>query len=374
MKLSARISLLTGVLLFALTIAIGFTAFMVSSRIIEAAARASLENQAVLGADLVEANINGQLRILREFASRSEALTMDIRNFAPSFNKNIDDAGFLDIALVGADGTAHYFKERTTAFLGDRDYVKGALAGRNTVSDVLISRVTGASVLMLGVPVYTGNGVVAGALIGRMDGNALTEITNNIKFGKTGYAYIINESGVFISHHNSELVTQQYNPIEAAKTDPKAEVLARAVRVMLDNKSGFLSYEFNGRDTYAGFVPVEGYAWKFVVVAEREELLAGITRLIIFIAGTGLVLLAAGIIMAILTGRSVSRPVGYAARALKDISEGEGDLTMRLDINSRDELGDLAGYFNKMLAKIEGLILVIKDRSLTLRQIGGGLT
>jgi methyl-accepting chemotaxis protein len=61
-------------------------------------------------------------------------------------------------------------------------------------------------------------------------------------------------------------------------------------------------------------------------------------------------------------------------RALKDISEGEGDLTRRLDINSRDELGDLARYFNKMLAKIEALILVIKDRALTLRQIGGCLT
>jgi methyl-accepting chemotaxis protein len=373
MKLSARISLLTGVLLFVLTIAIGFTAFMVSSKIIEAAARESLENQAVLGADLVELSISSQLRILREFASRSEVLTMDIRNLDPSFNKNIDDAGFLDVALVGAGGTAHYFKEQTTAFLGDRDYVKNALAGRDSVSDVLISRVTGASVVMLGVPV-TRNGVVAGVLIGRMDGNALAEITNNIKFGKTGYAYMINDSGVFVSHKDAELVSQQYNPLEAAKTGPGAEDLARAVRVMLDNDSGFLSYKFNGRDTYASFVPVAGYPWKFVIVAERGELLAGITRLIIFIAGAGLILLAAGIVMAILTGRSISRPVSFAALALKDISEGEGDLTRRLDVNSRDELGDLARYFNKMLAKIEELILVVKDRALTLRQIGGDLT
>jgi methyl-accepting chemotaxis protein len=374
MKLSARISLLTGAFLFALTIAIGFTTFMVSSRIIEATARESLENQAVLGADLVNVRISGQLSILREFASRSEVLAMDLRNLDPSFNKNIDDAGFLDIALLTSDGIARYFKERTTAFLGDRDYVKNALAGMNSVSDVLISRVTGEPVVMLSVPVYRGNGVVAGALIGRMDGNALTEITNSIKFGKNGSAYMINSGGVFISHRDSELVSQQYNPLEAAKTDPNSESIARAVQLMLDNESGFLTYEFNGRDMYASFVPVQGYTWKFVVVAEQRELLAGITRLIIFIAGTGLLLLIIGIIMAILIGRSVSRPVNLAARAMKDISEGEGDLTRRLDINSRDELGDLAGYFNKMLAKIEELILVIKDRSLTLRQIGGGLT
>jgi methyl-accepting chemotaxis protein len=374
MKLSIRISFLTSVLVLVLTVVIGAMTLLLSSRIIENTARESLGNQAALGADLIKMSIGSQLRILREITDHDEVQTMDIRNLPPDFSKNIDDAGFLDIAMVTLDGTAHYFKDQTTAFLGDRDYVKNALAGRDSVSDVLISRVTGTTVLMFGVPVYSDAGTVAGALVGRMDGNTLAEITKNVKFGQNGYAYMVNESGVFVSHQNDEMVTQQYNPIEAAKTDPAAVALAQAVRTVLREESGFLTYEFNGRDTYAGFVPVDGSHWKFVVTAERGELLAGIARLITLVAGAGVILLLAGIVIALLIGRSVSKPINIAVRALKDISEGEGDLTKRMEINSKDELGDLARYFNKMVAKIEELVLVIKDRALMLRQISNGLS
>jgi methyl-accepting chemotaxis protein len=365
---------MTGVFVLVLTVALGVTALVVASGIIEDTARESLGNQAALSADLVKASVSGQLRILREISDHDEVRTMDIRNLAPDFSKNIDDAGFLDIAMVTLDGTAHYFKEQTTAFLGDRDYVKSALAGRESVSDVLISRVTGTTVLMFGVPIYTEAGVVAGALVGRMNGNALVEITKNIKFGQSGYAYMVNESGVFVAHRDDKLVMQQYNPIEAARTDPAVEDLARAMRAVLSNESGFLAYKFNGRDMYAGFVPVEGHPWKFVVTAERGELLEGITRLTTLIAGAGVLLLIAGIVMAVFVGRSVSKPINAAVRALKDISEGEGDLTKRLQINSKDEMGNLARYFNQTVGKIEALVLAIKQRALALREISNGLT
>ncbi|MDR1231362.1 MAG: bacteriohemerythrin [Spirochaetaceae bacterium] len=373
MKLSVRISLLTGVLALSLTVAIGVTALVVSSGIIEDTARESLGNQAVLGANLVEESLASQLRVLREFAARSELRTMDIQSLGPAFDKNIDDAGFLDIALVDREGMAHYFRDQSVAFLGDRAYVKDAFAGRDRVSDMLVSRVTGTTVLMFGVPVYDGDGAIAGVLVGRMSGNALARITKDVKFGETGYAYMVNESGTFVAHRNEELAIQQYNPIEAVKADPKVSSLVGAVRIMLREETGFLNYEYNGRNAYASFVPVEGCPWKFVVTAERGELLAGISRLTMLIAGMGTILLLVGIGMAILIGRSVSKPISAAAQVLKDISEGEGDLTRRLDIKSKDELGDLACYFNKMVAKIEELILIIKDRALTLRQIGNGL-
>jgi methyl-accepting chemotaxis protein len=374
MKLSVRISFLTGGLVLVLTAAIGLTALVVSSEIIEGTAQESLGNQAVLGADLVQVNLNSHLLVLRELAALSEVRSMDIRNLASAFSENIDAAGFLDIAVVTSDGTAHYFREQTTAFLGDRDYVKSAMTGQSAVSDVLVSRVTGVPVLMFAVPIFADSGAVAGALVGRMNGNTLAEITRNVKFGENGYAYMVNESGVFVSHRNEQLVAQQFNPIEAAQSDSGTKSLAQAVQIVLAQENGFLTYEFNGRNTYAGFVPVTGHPWKFIVTAERGELLSGIERLTILIAGAGLILLAIGMVMAILIGRSVSRPISVAVRALEDISEGEGDLTRRLDIKSKDELGDLARYFNKMVAKIEELIQVIKDRALALRQIGNGLT
>jgi methyl-accepting chemotaxis protein len=52
----------------------------------------------------------------------------------------------------------------------------------------------------------------------------------------------------------------------------------------------------------------------------------------------------------------IVRPIRRAADMLKDISEGEGDLTKRLEVASRDEIGDMATYFNQLVEKLQGII------------------
>jgi methyl-accepting chemotaxis protein len=46
-------------------------------------------------------------------------------------------------------------------------------------------------------------------------------------------------------------------------------------------------------------------------------------------------------------------PIVTVADTLKDISEGEGDLTRSITVSSKDEVGNLALYFNKTLEKIK---------------------
>ena len=52
----------------------------------------------------------------------------------------------------------------------------------------------------------------------------------------------------------------------------------------------------------------------------------------------------------------ITRPIRHTADMLKDISEGEGDLTRRLDVASHDELGDMATDFNRFVEKLQGII------------------
>jgi len=51
---------------------------------------------------------------------------------------------------------------------------------------------------------------------------------------------------------------------------------------------------------------------------------------------------------------------------LKDISEGDGDLTKRIEVSSRDEIGELATYFNVFIGKIQGMIGEIKGSARSL--------
>ncbi|MDM8525972.1 methyl-accepting chemotaxis protein [Desulfococcaceae bacterium HSG8] len=56
-------------------------------------------------------------------------------------------------------------------------------------------------------------------------------------------------------------------------------------------------------------------------------------------------------------------PVSQVIRGLKDISDGEGDLTRSLKITSRDEIGELADCFNLFIDKLRGIIVQIAENT-----------
>ncbi|MCO3429927.1 methyl-accepting chemotaxis protein [Pseudomonas aeruginosa] len=58
--------------------------------------------------------------------------------------------------------------------------------------------------------------------------------------------------------------------------------------------------------------------------------------------------------------RGVTRPILGVAHMLRDIASGEGDLTQRLPHTGRDELGELAGWFNRFLDKLQPIIRDVK--------------
>jgi methyl-accepting chemotaxis protein len=58
----------------------------------------------------------------------------------------------------------------------------------------------------------------------------------------------------------------------------------------------------------------------------------------------------------IIMSNRITRSIRHAADMLKDISEGEGDLTKRLLIESQDEIGEMATYFNRFVEKLQGIV------------------
>ncbi|RMH27158.1 MAG: methyl-accepting chemotaxis protein, partial [Planctomycetota bacterium] len=66
--------------------------------------------------------------------------------------------------------------------------------------------------------------------------------------------------------------------------------------------------------------------------------------------------LGAGLGFVFLVRVVMSKPIGGVVAMLRDIAEGEGDLTKRLEVKSRDEIGQLATWFNTFVDKIHSVI------------------
>nr|WP_106804515.1 methyl-accepting chemotaxis protein [Pseudomonas sp. S5D5] len=122
----------------------------------------------------------------------------------------------------------------------------------------------------------------------------------------------------------------------------------------------------------APFAPIpDGKPWgvlldvpEKVLVGPAEALKAQMdadnTRGTLLELSLGLLAAVLGLILVWLMARSVTRPILGVAHMLEDIASGEGDLTRRLAYDKKDELGQLAGWFNRFLDKLQPIIAEVK--------------
>ena len=86
-----------------------------------------------------------------------------------------------------------------------------------------------------------------------------------------------------------------------------------------------------------------------------------------------IIAITVSIIASNLFGRKIASPLLKVTGILKNISEGDGDLTQRLPKLSKDEIGELSGHFNAVMEKLSVSISSVKDESKTMHNIGRNL-
>jgi methyl-accepting chemotaxis protein len=84
-----------------------------------------------------------------------------------------------------------------------------------------------------------------------------------------------------------------------------------------------------------------------------------------------IVVVLMGMSIAMLISRGLTRPIRMIVDRIKDIAEGEGDLTKRVDLNSRDELGELATWFNAFVTKVHDIVFEVAQAT---RDVAGAAT
>jgi methyl-accepting chemotaxis protein len=113
--------------------------------------------------------------------------------------------------------------------------------------------------------------------------------------------------------------------------------------------------------------------WTLMIGTSEAYVMADVNSMIVSIVIMIAIILVVTLVIVYFAMHSFSKPIVRIADTLRDISEGEGDLTRTIDINSKDEIGLMARYFNLTLEKIKIMVRHIRNEAGVLSQIGTDL-
>jgi methyl-accepting chemotaxis protein len=185
-----------------------------------------------------------------------------------------------------------------------------------------------------------------------MEWAVIREMCNErLTIGKTGFIFVIDTEGNLLIHK---------------KADSENWAAKPHIKQILERKNGSFRYISSMTNTYkiAAFRYFEEWDWVIVASAFEDEFLAAPRSAIIryaSIAGVIIVILAA--IAISFYAVHITKPIRKVSAMVEDIAQGEADLTTRLNVNTKDEVGELSRWFNTFMDRLHDIIYQVKLNS-----------
>ena len=232
----------------------------------------------------------------------------------------------------------------------DRDYFKTALAGRVNAGQAARSKVTNKPITPIAAPIVSEDKVV-GVVALIADVSFLNDIITSQKIGKTGYAFVTDNTGLIIGHPKAENVLT----LDISKVPGMEEVS----RKMISGERGTYSYVYQGVAKTAGFAPVKAIGWSVCVTLPDSEYLAPVEEIRNFVLIIAAMCLVLGVLINLLMSRAISKQIVKGVDFAQQVASG--DLTQQLAVHQKDEVGMLAQALNGMSSKLKGMVSAIQE-------------
>lgn len=210
MRLSTKLLAFTTLLLAAAILTLGLIAINSGSAALTNQSSVQEQAFAVEGADHIGAIVDRNLATLSEIGLRARTATMDWNTQVASISGDVDRLGYEDIGVMDMNGNARYIKGGQEFKSDGQFWYKEGFAGKTSISDVAISKVTKQPVVFDIAPIMN-NGQVVGLLVGRRDPTFMKDVTNSMGDGVRKYGMVINQDGAVMAHPNDQLILDQTN-------------------------------------------------------------------------------------------------------------------------------------------------------------------
>jgi methyl-accepting chemotaxis protein len=231
-----------------------------------------------------------------------------------------------------------------------------------------VNRGVDVSVIFMTAPIIDDNTKELYGFVGvGVDITPMQEYITKLKPSGTGQAQWISEDGTIIASQDKELTGKNFHEVEANLYG--AEGIRLIENSLKEGSSNRIQYH---GDIIASFpIQVRGTRTNMAIVVEIPFAEAREMMIFTIIIALIMVLITAVVVYIIIN--TALNPLVRVSIVLKDISEGEGDLTKEIPEKGNDVITDIARNFNQTLVKIRGLVKSIKKEATILSDIGNDL-
>ena len=352
--LKARLSITFGLLFVVSMTTINFISIRSSRLALEQQAASHLITIAQNQATIFENTYIEKFRTQMEILARGSVVSnpdIPLSSKIEILKKEAEIAkkdGCLRMLVTDAEGNA-YRTDGTTASVKSFEWFQKSIQGEFFLSTPYPSYKDGSLVCTVAAPIYGKNQTIIGVIATVYDGLKIYETIRDIKIGETGQIYILDKNGTTIADHDVDLIYSQENSYVKSQSDKSLESVGRFEHTAVQaTGSGSGSYEYKGAIKDAAYAKIPTTGWTLITSDYRQKYMVAVR--LIMIIDTILVILVVCIIYAVSLG--LSRSLQRTADALKEIAQGTGDLTVSLPVKGKDELTDIARYFNETIEKI----------------------
>lgn len=279
--------------------------------------------------------------------------------------------GWLSFGISGLDGML-YRTDNTVERISNTDWFQSARKGKYVITEPAQSSSDRRYIFIVAIPVRDLQGKITGVINATVLGDALSNLISDIIVGETGTAYLVSSSGTILGNRRPEILYKSiYSEIIGSDTSAFAQFLKQS---LASHKSSVNVSEIKGTQSISAVASMRYADWTLLLTAPVSEFMAeNVSNLIKTFIIIALIQLVVAIALGFYIARNITRPINHVIAALRNIAQGEGDLTIELPASGKDETSVLSAYFNQTIAKLRNSIQRVGTDSREMESVGSDL-
>ncbi len=280
------------------------------------------------------------------------------------------DSSYLGITVLDNTGKGYTAAGDFTDF-SERAYFQEAMAGKYYVQDPFVNKVSNKLAMFYSAPVYDSSHSVINVVFTVYDGYVLSNVVEKIVVGKKTTPIVVNKNtGTIIADANHDNVSGSQSIVTLAKKTPS---FTDVLKKIMAGTTGLSYYHDGSKNMVASYQPVPDTDWMVVILAPAGDFQQGIQLILqTMIFALLIMILVSAVLCGAIIGKSV-KPLQNVKKSINMIASGRADLTQRIKITTKDEIGAVVDGFNAFTGKLQSIISGIKDSKDSLAAAGEDL-